>query len=125
MTDVGLRCLTLGQPTSTLSGGEIQRLKLASELHKTGSVYILDEPSLGLHPQDIKSLLGLLRKNVSNGNTVIIVEHRMELIAQADWVIDLGPEGGVNGGTIIFEGTSDELKRCDGSKTGQYLSMMS
>ena len=121
MIDVGLDYLTLGQPTSTLSGGEIQRIKLASELHKKGQIYVLDEPSTGLHSNDIKKLLTLLRKLVSNGNTVIIVEHRLELIAQADWVIDMGPEGGSNGGEVIFEGTSKQLLKCEKSKTSKYL----
>ena len=121
MIAVGLDYLTLGQPTSTLSGGEVQRVKLASELHKQGQVYVLDEPSTGLHAKDIEKLLILLRKLVANGNTVIMVEHRMELISQADWIIDMGPEGGSNGGKIIFEGTPEQILRCVNSKTGKYL----
>lgn len=121
MIAVGLDYLTLGQPTSTLSGGEVQRVKLASELHKQGQVYVLDEPSTGLHAKDIEKLLILLRKLVANGNTVIMVEHRMELISQADWIIDMGPEGGSNGGKIIFEGTPEHILRCVNSKTGKYL----
>lgn len=121
MVDVGLGYLTLGQPTSTLSGGEIQRLKLVSELHKSGNIYILDEPSTGLHSQDIEKLLGLLRKLVEQQNTVIIVEHRLELIAQADWVIDMGPDGGSAGGNVLFCGTPKELIACSTSRTGQYL----
>ena len=124
MMDVGLEYLTLGQPTSTLSGGEVQRVKLASELHKQGQVYVLDEPSTGLHAKDIEKLLALLRKLVSNGNSVIMVEHRPELIAQADWVIDMGPEGGSGGGTVIFEGTPEQLIDCEHSRTGQYLLQM-
>ena len=121
MIDVGLDYLTLGQPTSTLSGGEVQRVKLASELHKQGQVYVLDEPSTGLHAKDIEKLLALLRKLVSGGNTVIMVEHRMELIAQADWVIDMGPEGGSGGGEVIFTGTPADLVECDASQTGRFL----
>ncbi len=121
MMDVGLDYLTLGQPTSTLSGGEVQRVKLASELHKQGQVYILDEPSTGLHANDVTKLLELLRKLVSNGNTVVMVEHRMELIAQADWIIDMGPEGGSDGGEVIFEGTPESLLHNESSKTAKYL----
>lgn len=124
MLDVGLGCLTLGQPTSTLSGGEVQRVKLASELHKTGSVYVLDEPSVGLHSNDIQILLSLLRKLVEKQNSVIIVEHRLELIAQADWIIDMGPEGGSSGGEIVFEGTPEMIIKCKESKTGRYLSQL-
>ena len=121
MLDVGLEYLTLGQPTSTLSGGEVQRVKLASELHKAGQIYVLDEPSTGLHARDVEKLLALLRKLVSDGNTVVIVEQRPELIAQADWIIDLGPEGGSEGGSLIFEGTPEQLLRCEASKTGCFL----
>ena len=113
--------MTLGQPTSTLSGGEVQRLKLASELHKQGNVYVLDEPTTGLHNQDVARLLQLLRRIVTAGNTVIVVEHRQELIAQADWVIDLGPEGGRKGGKVMFTGTPEQLLACADSLTGQYL----
>jgi len=121
MLDVGLGYMTLGQPTSTLSGGEIQRLKLASELHKQGNVYVLDEPTTGLHNRDVEKLLALLRHIVDQGNTVIVVEHRQELIAQADWVIDLGPEGGRAGGEVLFTGTPEQLLACPHSLTGQYL----
>lgn len=121
MLDVGLGYLTLGQPTSTLSGGEVQRVKLASELQKTGNIYVMDEPSTGLHAKDIELLQSLLRRLVENGNTVIIVEHRLELIAQADWVIDMGPDGGTDGGEVIFSGTPRELLACDSSKTAHYL----
>lgn len=121
MIDVGLDYLTLGQPTSTLSGGEVQRVKLASELHKKGQVYILDEPSIGLHSKDIEMLLALLRRLVSDGNTVVMIEHRPELIAAADWVIDMGPDGGSAGGEIIFTGTPEQLIKCGSSKTAEYL----
>ena len=119
--DVGLGYMTLGQPTSTLSGGEIQRVKLASELHKAGNIYVLDEPSNGLHNKDIEKLLSLFRKLVSNNNTVIIVEHRLELISQADYIIDMGPEGGSNGGNVVFTGTPEQLLSCENSKTARYL----
>ena len=124
MMDVGLEYLTLGQPTSTLSGGEVQRVKLASELHKQGQVYVLDEPSTGLHANDIEKLLVLLRKLVSFGNTVVMVEHRMELIAQADWIIDMGPDGGTGGGEVIFTGTPARLLECEESKTGKHLRLI-
>ena len=121
MMDVGLDYLTLGQPTSTLSGGEIQRVKLASELHRQGQIYVLDEPSTGLHVSDIAMLLALLRGLVDRGNTVVMVEQSMELIAKADWVIDLGPGGGTDGGSVIFEGTPAALLDCEASKTGRFL----
>ena len=124
LLDVGLDYLTLGQPTSTLSGGEVQRVKLASELHRQGQVYVLDEPSTGLHSKDIEKLLALLRKLVDNDNTVVMVEHRPELIAQADWVIDMGPGGGSGGGTVVFEGTPEQLLCSERSKTGKYLRSM-
>lgn len=122
MMDVGLGYMTLGQPTSTLSGGEVQRVKLASELHKEGNIYILDEPTTGLHNRDIEKLLSLLRQLVAQHNTVVIVEHRLELIAQADWINDMGPEGGSEGGEVLFCGTPDKLLNCPNSKTGKYLS---
>lgn len=124
MLDVGLDYLTLGQPTGTLSGGEIQRVKLASELHKRGQTFVLDEPSTGLHAKDIEKLLILLRKLVDGGNSVIMVEHRLELIAQADWIIDMGPEGGSGGGEVVFEGTPEQIIKCESSKTGRFFSAM-
>jgi len=123
MIDVGLDYLTLGQPTSTLSGGEVQRVKLASELHKQGQVYVLDEPSIGLHAKDIEKLLELFRKLVERGNSVIMVEHRLELIAQADWIIDMGEDGGTGGGEIIFAGIPEQILECSRSKTGRYLAI--
>ena len=121
LREVGLGYVTLGQPTSTLSGGEIQRLKLASELHKTGNIYVLDEPTTGLHSQDVKQLLGLLQRLVSSGNTVVVVEHRRELIAAADWIIDMGPAGGAQGGEVLFVGTPEALLGCHKLETGRYL----
>ena len=109
LNDVGLEYLTLGQPLSTLSGGECQRIKLASELHKKGSVYVLDEPTTGLHISDIARLHMLIDRLVDDGNTVITIEHNVEVIRRADWIIDLGPEGGDKGGEIMFEGTPAEL----------------
>ncbi len=121
MMDVGLGYLTLGQPTSTLSGGEIQRVKLASELHKEGNLYILDEPTTGLHERDVETLLSLFRRLVAQHNTVVIVEHRLELIAQADWIIDMGPGGGSEGGEVLFCGTPERIISCSDSKTGSYV----
>lgn len=123
MVDVGLGYMTLGQPTSTLSGGEIQRIKLSSELNRRGQIYILDEPSSGLHGKDIEKLLALLQKLVSAGNTIIVVEHRLELIAQADWIIDMGPDGGSGGGEVIYSGTPEGILACEASKTGKYLKL--
>ena len=119
--DVGLSYMTLGQSTNTMSGGEIQRIKLASELYKKGNVYIIDEPSSGLHNKDLNSLLTIFRNLVENGNSVIIIEHRLELISKADYIIDMGPDGGTNGGEIIFVGTPKEIIKCKNSKTGKYL----
>lgn len=121
MKEVGLDYLTLGQPTSTLSGGEVQRVKLASKLQESGQIFVLDEPSTGLHSKDVEQLLSLLRRLVNQGNTVVMIEHRLELIAQADWIIDLGPEGGKNGGYILFEGKPRDIISCEESQTGKYL----
>ena len=119
--NVGLSYMTLGQSTNTMSGGEIQRIKLASELHKNGNVYILDEPSSGLHNKDLDNLLTIFKNLVENGNSVIIIEHRLELIAKADYIIDMGPDGGTNGGEVIFAGIPKEIINCKSSKTGKYL----
>ena len=121
LQDVGIGYITLGQSTATLSGGEIQRIKLASELHKKGAVYILDEPSTGFHSKDAEKLLALFRNLVADGNTVIIIEHRLELIAQADYIIEMGEGGGTDGGEIVFNGTPQEIVHCEYSKTGRYL----
>lgn len=121
LQEVGLGYMTLGQPTSTLSGGETQRLKLASELQKSGNIYVLDEPTTGLHSRDVERLLELLRRLVNQGNTVVVVEHRPELIAAADWVIDMGPGGGNRGGEVLFAGTPEDLCRCPLSETGRFL----
>lgn len=124
LAEAGLGYLTLGQPTSTLSGGEVQRLKLVGELHKQSQLYILDEPSSGLHSQDIENLLALLHRLIAQSNTVVVVEHRPELITQADWVIDMGPGGGNAGGNILFCGTPSELVGCPLSQTGKFIKEM-
>ncbi len=121
MADVGIGYLTLGQPLSTLSGGECQRIKLASELHKKGSIYVMDEPTTGLHMSDIQLLLAIMNRLVDSGNTVIVIEHNLDVIRNADWIIDMGPEGGSKGGQVIFEGTPDALLKVKESLTGQYL----
>ncbi|MCG2388760.1 excinuclease ABC subunit UvrA [Staphylococcus epidermidis] len=124
LVDVGLGYITLGQQATTLSGGEAQRVKLASELHKrsTGrSIYILDEPTTGLHVDDISRLLKVLNRIVENGDTVVIIEHNLDVIKTADHIIDLGPEGGEGGGTLIATGTPEEIAQNNGSYTGQYL----
>ncbi|MBR5951387.1 MAG: ATP-binding cassette domain-containing protein, partial [Actinomycetaceae bacterium] len=121
---VGLGYVRLGQSATTLSGGEAQRMKLASELHRRSngrSIYILDEPTTGLHFEDIRKLLDVLQSLVDKGNTVIVIEHNLDVIKSADWVIDLGPEGGDAGGEIIAEGTPEDVARVKGSYTGQFL----
>jgi len=121
MSDVGLGYLKLGQPLSTVSGGEGQRLKLATELHKRGSVYVMDEPTTGLHLSDIGLLMGIIDRLVEAGNTVILIEHHLDVIRQADWIIDLGPEGGRAGGEVLFEGPPQGLKSCVRSVTAQFI----
>lgn len=121
MSDVGLDYLTLGQPLSTLSGGECQRIKLAAELHKKGSVYIMDEPTTGLHMSDIGHLLEVINRLVDGGNTVIVIEHNLDVIKNADWIIDMGPEGGNKGGKVIFEGTPQQLLSATQSLTSAAL----
>ena len=121
LSDVGLDYLTLGQPLSTLSGGECQRIKLASELHKRGSIYVMDEPTTGLHLSDISRLLTIMNRLVDGGNTVIVIEHHLDVIRNADWIIDMGPEGGNKGGRVIFEGTPRELLGARHSLTSKYV----
>ncbi|MFJ4535047.1 ATP-binding cassette domain-containing protein [Streptomyces tibetensis] len=121
LRDVGLTYLTLGRPLSTLSGGERQRIKLATRLHRTGAVYVLDEPTTGLHMADVEGLVALLDRLVDSGNTVVVVEHNLDVVARADWVIDLGPGGGRDGGGIVFEGTPRQLLEAEGSFTGEHL----
>ncbi|HKV41620.1 MAG TPA: excinuclease ABC subunit UvrA [Blastocatellia bacterium] len=121
MSDVGLGYIRLGQPLSTLSAGECQRIKLASELHKKGNIYVMDEPTTGLHMSDITHLLAIMDRLVEGGNSVIVIEHNLDVIRNADWIIDLGPEGGSKGGEVVFEGTPMELVKNKQSLTGQYL----
>ncbi|WP_400164586.1 ATP-binding cassette domain-containing protein [Brevibacillus sp. TJ4] len=121
MSDVGLNYLTLGQPLSTLSGGECQRIKLASELHKKGSIYVMDEPTTGLHMSDIGHLLAIMNRLVDAGNTLIVIEHNLDVISQADWIIDMGPDGGSKGGQVVFEGTPSQIIHAEQSITGRYL----
>ncbi len=121
MNDVGLGYLKLGQPLSTVSGGEGQRLKLATELHKQGSVYVMDEPTTGLHLSDIGLLMGIIDRLVDAGNTVILIEHHLDVIRQADWIIDMGPGAGFEGGTVVFEGPPQGLAGEARSVTGRYL----
>ncbi|WEJ58360.1 excinuclease ABC subunit UvrA [Devosia sp. FJ2-5-3] len=124
LVDVGLGYLTLGQPLSTLSGGERQRLKLAAELGKQGNIYVLDEPTTGLHMNDVDTLIGLFDRLVDAGSTVIVIEHNRDVIARSDWVIDLGPGAGHEGGAVQFEGVPADLARAESSVTGQYLAKM-
>ena len=124
LVDVGLGYVRLGQPAPTLSGGEAQRVKLASELQKrsTGkTVYILDEPTTGLHFEDIRKLLGVINGLVDKGNSVIVIEHNLDVIKTSDWIIDMGPEGGSGGGTVVAEGTPEHIASVEESYTGEFL----
>ena len=124
LNDVGLSYVQLGQPSTTLSGGEAQRVKLATELSRksTGrTMYILDEPTTGLHMADVHRLIDILQRLAENGNTVVVIEHNLDVIKTADYIIDLGPEGGDGGGTIVAEGTPEEIVKCEKSYTGKYL----
>ena len=118
---IGLEYITLGQPLNTLSGGEGQRLKLSQKLSQRGNTYIFDEPTRGLHPKDTEKIISVLRLLVHQDNTVIVIEHNLDVIAQADWIIDMGPDGGKNGGTVIFQGPADKIVNCEASVTGRYL----
>ncbi|RPI30136.1 MAG: ABC-ATPase UvrA, partial [Chloroflexota bacterium] len=128
LQDVGLGYLQLGQPATTLSGGEAQRVKLSKELGRVGkntsggrTLYLLDEPTTGLHSDDTARLLAILQRLVDAGNTVVVVEHNLDIIKAADWIIDLGPEGGVAGGYILAEGTPEQVARAEASSTGAFL----
>ena len=124
---MGLGYVKLGQASTTLSGGEAQRVKLATELSKrsTGkTIYILDEPTTGLHSYDVQRLIDVLQKLVDAGNTVVVIEHNLDVIKTADYIIDLGPEGGDGGGTIVCTGTPEEVAQCERSYTGKYLKRM-
>ena len=125
--DVGLSYIRLGQPSTTLSGGEAQRIKLATELSRrsTGkTVYILDEPTTGLHFADVHKLTEILRRLAADGNTVIVIEHNLDVIKTADYIIDIGPEGGDKGGTVVACGTPEEVTENPNSYTGKYIKMM-
>lgn len=121
IADVGITYITLGQPLNTLSGGELQRIKLASELKNQGRIYVLDEPSTGLHMADIRQLIHMMNRLVEQNSTLIVIEHNLEIMCQADWIIDLGPYAGENGGEILFSGLPNDLIHCKGSLTGTYL----
>jgi excinuclease ABC subunit A len=124
LADVGLGYMQLGQPSTTLSGGEAQRVKLAEELGKRDSgdtLYLLDEPTTGLHPADERKLIDVLQRLVDGGNTVVVIEHELDLVKNADHVVDLGPEGGEMGGDLVATGTPEEIARTEESYTGQYL----
>ena len=127
MNDVGLSYIKLGQPSTTLSGGEAQRIKLATELSKrsTGkTIYILDEPTTGLHFADVHKLTEILHRLADGGNTVVVIEHNLDVIKTADYIIDIGPEGGDKGGTVIASGTPEEVAQSEGSYTGIYVKKM-
>ena len=124
LSEVGLDYLELGQSATTLSGGEAQRVKLSTELAKrnTGrTLYLFDEPTVGLHFEDVKKLIEVMQRLVSHGNTVLVIEHNLDIIKCADWLIDLGPEGGIHGGKVIAEGTPDEIMSNKNSVTGKFL----
>jgi excinuclease ABC subunit A len=124
LVDVGLGYVRLGQPAPTLSGGEAQRVKLAAELQKrqTGrTIYVLDEPTTGLHFEDIRKLLTVLGRLVDQGNSVVVIEHNLDVIKTADWIIDMGPEGGSGGGTVVAEGTPEDVAEVAASHTGRFL----
>ena len=121
---MGLGYIRLGQPSTTLSGGEAQRVKLASELRKRGTgrtLYLLDEPTTGLHFEDIRNLLECLNTLVEQGNTVLVIEHNLDVIKTADWIIDLGPEGGAAGGHVVATGTPEQVAALDANHTGRFL----
>jgi len=121
LKDVGLGYIALGQRLNTLSGGERQRLKLAAELQKPSQIVVLDEPTTGLHMADVANLLALLDAMVDNGTTLIVIEHNLDVIARADWIIDMGPGAGAEGGSVVFEGTPRGLLNATKSLTGKYL----
>ncbi|RYG34370.1 ATP-binding cassette domain-containing protein, partial [bacterium] len=123
LEDVGLGYVTLGQPLNTLSGGEKQRLKLAIEFNNQAGITILDEPTTGLHMNDVDTLIGLFDRLVDGGSTVIVIEHDLDVIARADWILDMGPGAGNDGGQVVFEGPPSELVKCEASLTGRYLAM--
>ena len=124
LVEVGLGYLQLGQSAATLSGGEAQRVKIATELyrpHMQKTIYLLDEPTVGLHYEDVRKLIEILNRLVSAGNTVVVIEHNMDVIKSSDWVLDFGPEGGVGGGTLVAKGTPEDVANNKNSHTGTYL----
>ena len=123
LNDLGLGYLTLGEATPNLSGGEAQRSKLATEMGRKQeeTIFVFDEPTIGLHQLDVKSLLNVFEKLISNGATLIVIEHDLDVIRNADYIIDMGPEGGDNGGEIVFEGEPSKICKCKKSYTGRYL----
>ena len=123
LKDLGLGYLTLGEATPSLSGGEAQRLKLASEMgrRQEDSIFVFDEPTIGLHPLDVKVLINVFQKLIDNRATIIVIEHDLDVIRNADYVIDMGPEGGKLGGEVVFSGTPEDMVNCPASKTGRYL----
>ena len=124
LNQVGLGYLKLGQPATTLSGGEAQRVKLAKELSKNSTgktLYLLDEPTTGLHFHDVQLLMDVLQKLNSQGNTIVVIEHNLDVIKNSDWIIDIGPEGGNGGGEIVAEGTVSQIAKCKKSYTGKFL----
>lgn len=123
LEDLGLGYLTLGEATPMLSGGEAQRLKLASEMEKTQSdaIFVFDEPTIGLHPLDVMTLLKVFQRLIENGATVIVIEHDLDVIRNADWIIDLGPGGGTEGGRIVASGTPSDIKGTPESQTGRFI----
>ena len=121
MIEAGLSYLTLGQPLSTLSGGERQRVKLAKHLDKKGNIYLLDEPTTGLHASDVKNIMRLLDSFVKRGSTVIVIEHNLDVMKQADYIIDVGPDGGTSGGRVVFTGTPQEMVQNADTITARYL----
>ena len=120
---LGLGYLTLGEETPSLSGGEAQRLKLASEMGRgqEDSVFVFDEPTIGLHPSDVQTLLGVFRRLIAHGATVIVIEHDLDVIRSADYIVDMGPGGGSEGGTIVISGTPSEVRACPNSLTGKFM----
>ena len=123
LIDLGLGYLTLGEATPNLSGGEAQRLKLVSEMSRKqeGTIFVFDEPTIGLHPLDVQILIGVFQKLIENDATVVVIEHDLDFIKNADYIIDMGPDGGSRGGEIVFEGTLEEIINCKKSKTGRFL----
>ena len=124
LMEVGLPYISLGQPLSSFSGGERQRVKLAQNIGRRGNIYILDEPTTGLHFADVQKLVKIMHKLVEQGNTVVVIEHNLDVIKTGDYIIDMGPEGGSGGGTVVVQGTPEEVAKCKKSYTGAYIKKM-